>query len=89
MLSCLPSKRGLGSAAATRYHPPLRAWNVLVLMSTAAPRAMKLLDIIRPESIVVPLAAGTKHEAIDALAPFGPEADVFRALARYIMERDR
>jgi PTS system nitrogen regulatory IIA component len=36
-------------------------------MSTAASRAMKLLDIIRPESIVVPLAATTKHEAIDAL----------------------
>lgn len=36
-------------------------------MTTVAPRAMKLLDIIRPESIRVPLAATTKHDAIDEL----------------------
>ena len=28
-------------------------------------------------------------EAVAALAPFGPEADVFRALARFIIERDK
>jgi geranylgeranyl diphosphate synthase type II len=29
------------------------------------------------------------HLALDDLAPFGPEADHFRALARYIVERDK
>ncbi|MGA1045461.1 MAG: PTS sugar transporter subunit IIA [Phycisphaerales bacterium] len=60
-------------------------------MSTAAPRAMKLLDIIRPESIVVPLAATTKHEAIDALVDLLasqkriPDA---AALKRVVWERE-
>jgi mannitol/fructose-specific phosphotransferase system IIA component (Ntr-type) len=60
-------------------------------MSTAASRAMKLLDIIRPESIVVPLAATTKHEAIDALVDLLasqkriPDA---AALKRVVWERE-
>ncbi len=35
------------------------------------------------------LAAEARDAALDALAGFGPEADMFRALARYIIERDR
>jgi len=35
------------------------------------------------------LAADAVAEAIAALDTFGPEADTFRALARYIVERDR
>ncbi|MEA3364728.1 MAG: polyprenyl synthetase family protein, partial [Candidatus Hydrogenedentes bacterium] len=35
------------------------------------------------------LACETVDDGIAALAPFGPEADVFRALARFIIERDK
>ncbi|MBN2310102.1 MAG: polyprenyl synthetase family protein [Candidatus Hydrogenedentes bacterium] len=35
------------------------------------------------------LAAEAVAAAVDALAPFGPEADTFRALARFIVERDK
>ncbi|MBM3289988.1 MAG: polyprenyl synthetase family protein, partial [Candidatus Hydrogenedentes bacterium] len=35
------------------------------------------------------LAADAVNEAIAALDTFGPQADTFRALARYIIERDR
>ncbi len=35
------------------------------------------------------LAANAATQAVDALAGFGREADVFRSLARYIVERDR
>lgn len=35
------------------------------------------------------LAADAVDKAIEALAPFGPEADTFRELARYIIARDR
>ena len=34
------------------------------------------------------LADEAVAEAIGALAPFGPEADMFRGLARYIVERE-
>jgi geranylgeranyl diphosphate synthase type II len=35
------------------------------------------------------LAAEVVEEAVAALEPFGPRADTFRALARFIVERDR
>lgn len=60
-------------------------------MSTVAPRAMKLLDIIRPESIIVPLEASTKHEAIDALVDLlGAQKRIPdpAALKRVVWERE-
>ena len=35
------------------------------------------------------LAAEARDEALDALEPFGPRADVFRALAHFIIARDK
>ena len=35
------------------------------------------------------LARQTIENALDALAPFGPEADAFRALAHFVIDRDR
>ena len=34
-------------------------------------------------------AQSLKEEALDALSPFGPEAEPLRAIATYVVERDR
>lgn len=60
-------------------------------MPPFAARAMKLLDIIRPDTIRVPLAATSKHEAIDELVDLLAERKCIgdaAALKRVVWERE-
>lgn len=73
--------------------------DVLDLVGTEAALGKPIGSDVARDKSTYPAAVGLERArelgeesvsaAIDALAPFGAEADPFRALARYIMDRDR